>query len=181
MNGKERYNSHKLKNKKENQKYGLFPIILFSKELKMKFNKSIFIQILLYLFCIRITKEEKIFYFGNEIIIKFNGPGKHKFISNTNNIQKICSNNEVIIDNNFISLNNDKNEIKIQIYLTKIYDLNQMFKDCSNITEIDLSNFDSSNINNMFGTFQNCLSLTSINLENFNTSKVKGMQEMFDG
>ena len=181
MNGKERYNSHKLKNKKENQKYGLFPITLFSKELKMKFNKSIFIQILLYLFCIRITKEEKIFYCGNEIIIMFNGPGKHKFISNPDNIQKICSNNEVIIDNNFISLNNDKNEIKIQFDLAKVYNLNQMFKDCSNLSEIDLSNFDSSNINNMIGTFQNCLSLTSINLENFNTSKVEGMKEMFDG
>ena len=47
--------------------------------------------------------------------------------------------------------------------------------DLKNITEIDFSNFDTSEVNGMTEMFSGCTSLTSINFENFNTSKVNDM------
>ena len=54
-----------------------------------------------------------------------------------------------------------------------------MFYKCSNITEIDLSNFNTSYINNMESMFSDCTLLSSLNLSNFDTSKVKWMNFMF--
>ena len=56
-----------------------------------------------------------------------------------------------------------------------------MFRECSDITEIDLSNFDTSNVENMQLMFYGCSSLTSLNLSNFNTSRVTWMDAMFYG
>ena len=60
-----------------------------------------------------------------------------------------------------------------------ITDMNNMFASCSNLTSIDLSGFDSSNVTNMYDMFADCPNLTSINLSSFNTSKVKDMSYMF--
>ena len=54
-----------------------------------------------------------------------------------------------------------------------------MFRQCKDITEFDFSNFDTSNVENMYCMFQSCSSLTSLNLSNFNTTKVKDMSGMF--
>ena len=54
-----------------------------------------------------------------------------------------------------------------------------MFYDCSNITEIDLSNFDTSKVEKMDYMFHGCSSLTSLDLTNFETSKVTTMDYMF--
>ena len=54
-----------------------------------------------------------------------------------------------------------------------------MFEDCSSITEIDLSHFDSSEVTSMKSMFLKCSSLISLNLSNFNTSKVENMNNMF--
>ena len=56
-----------------------------------------------------------------------------------------------------------------------------MFFQCSDITEIDLSNFNTSKVNNMIGMFNGCSSLTSLNLSNFDTSRVEKMNVMFCG
>jgi surface protein len=50
-----------------------------------------------------------------------------------------------------------------------------MFNQCSSLTSLDLSNFNTSNVNNMSGMFSQCSSLTSLDLSNFNTSNVKDM------
>ena len=55
-----------------------------------------------------------------------------------------------------------------------------MFYKCSNITEIDLSNFNTSQVILMNSMFSYCSSLTSLNFSNFNTSKVTYMQGMFN-
>ncbi len=56
----------------------------------------------------------------------------------------------------------------------------KMFDYCSNITEIDFTNFDVSNVTNMFGMFDSCSNLISINLgDNFDTSNVTNMVGMF--
>ena len=56
-----------------------------------------------------------------------------------------------------------------------------MFYICSSLTSINLSSFDTQNVNNMRGMFYNCSSLTSINLSNFNTQNVKDMNMLFYG
>ena len=54
-----------------------------------------------------------------------------------------------------------------------------MFNSCSNITSIDLSNFDTSKVDNMGFMLSGCSKLTSLDLSNFNTSNVKYMGGMF--
>ena len=54
-----------------------------------------------------------------------------------------------------------------------------MFYQCSNITEIDLSKFDTSKVENMYQMFEGCSQLSSIDLSNFNTSNVETMHRMF--
>ena len=55
-----------------------------------------------------------------------------------------------------------------------------MFIGCSNISEIDMSNFDTSSVTAMSSMFQGGKLLTSIKLENVKTSQVKLMYRMFE-
>ena len=54
-----------------------------------------------------------------------------------------------------------------------------MFHGCNDITEIDLSKFDTSLVTDMSTMFCDCGSLSSLNLSNFNTSLVTNMWGMF--
>ena len=54
-----------------------------------------------------------------------------------------------------------------------------MFKDMTNIKEIDLSNFDASKVTTMEGMFENCQNLEIIIFGNINTSKVELMNALF--
>ena len=56
---------------------------------------------------------------------------------------------------------------------------NYMFDDCSSLTNIDLSNFNTQNVIDMKNMFSNCSSLININLCNFNTQNVNCMSNMF--
>ena len=55
-----------------------------------------------------------------------------------------------------------------------------MFYDCSSLTGLDVSNFDTSNVTSMSCMFEGCSNLTSLNLSNFNTSNVTSMSCMFE-
>lgn len=54
-----------------------------------------------------------------------------------------------------------------------------MFYELSNLTSIDLSNFDTSKITDTSSMFYNCTNLVSINLFNFDTSNIIAMGSMF--
>lgn len=54
-----------------------------------------------------------------------------------------------------------------------------MFIDCHALTALDLSAFDTSNVEDMSEMFLRCNGLTSLDLSNFNTSKVESMFGMF--
>ena len=56
-----------------------------------------------------------------------------------------------------------------------------MFRGCSSLFNINLSNFNTSNVTNMGCLFSECSSLTYINLFNFNTDNVTNMNSMFYG
>ena len=64
---------------------------------------------------------------------------------------------------------------------SKVTNMFCMFYNCKNLTSLDVSNFDTSNVKNMCGMFQGCNNLTSLDVSNFNTSKVTIMQSMFNG
>ena len=55
-----------------------------------------------------------------------------------------------------------------------------MFEGITSIIEIDLSNFDSSRVTNMYRMFSDCINLQKISLGNMNTSSVKNMGELFN-
>ena len=54
-----------------------------------------------------------------------------------------------------------------------------MFCNCESINSLNLSNFDTSKVNNMSSLFSGCSSLTSLDLSNFNTSQAENMNNMF--
>ena len=56
-----------------------------------------------------------------------------------------------------------------------------MFRRCYNITEFNLSNFDTSQVTSTGGMFLYCSSLTSLDVSNFNTSQLVDVNCMFQG
>ena len=64
---------------------------------------------------------------------------------------------------------------------SEVLNLHHLFRGCSLLTSLDLSNFDTSKVTTMFCMFKGCSSLTSLNLSNFDTSKVTNMFSMFEG
>lgn len=56
-----------------------------------------------------------------------------------------------------------------------------MFRDCSQLTNLDLHKLDTSKVTNMSNMFLLCVALTSIDTNGFDTSKVTNMYNMFSG
>ena len=56
-----------------------------------------------------------------------------------------------------------------------------MFYNCSSLTSLNLSNFNTNNVTNMSYMFYKCFSLKELNLTNFNTNNVTNMSFMFFG
>ena len=56
-----------------------------------------------------------------------------------------------------------------------------MFRNCSALTSLDVSKFNTVNVTNMGRMFSNCSALTSLDVTNFNTEKVTYMVYMFSG
>ena len=105
-----------------------------------------------------------------------------KKYENENEIKENC---ELIIDYKkvpfnyvwqFSSIGTHYIQYKFKKPLTKS---NFLFYKCKYLTEIDLSNFDTKNINNMENMFDGCSSLKKINLTNINTRNVLSMFGMF--
>ena len=104
---------------------------------------------------------------------------------------------------NAVNIDDEKSDYEIKLWLDptdktayyyteseKVYlnaDSSEMFfpgfngQKIKNILELDLSNFDTSQVTNMFAMFSRMSNLTSLNLSSFDTSKVTGMIGMFFG
>ncbi|MFI3620078.1 BspA family leucine-rich repeat surface protein, partial [Enterococcus avium] len=62
---------------------------------------------------------------------------------------------------------------------SSITDMYAMFSGCKNLTELDLSSFNTQNVENMGYMFEDC-SMTELDLSSFNTQSVKSMRYMID-
>lgn len=76
------------------------------------------------------------------------------------------------------------NIIKIDVSNWDTYNVNDfsmMFTECSNLEEIiGLENFNTSNVTDMSFMFDNCKKLLRIDISNWDVSKVKDIQHMFE-
>ena len=96
---------------------------------------------------------------------------------NNKKINMIRNNNKGIIDFNFRNSGFFPFEIVLPNNITS---LNSFFDECSNIISLDLSNFNSSNVTDMYRMFNKCTRLQYIEgLNKLNTNKVKNMSGMF--
>ena len=155
---------------------------IIRKFLKIVLIKSIIINI----FCRNIISN--LFYYRlSNITLKIKGIGESTLFGNikNHNFKYIDYPNEVIINGerkNIITykyyFSQTDNFVEL-IWYDNINNCKNMFYKCSNISEINLSNFNSSKVTDTSCMFNGCSSLTSLNLSNFITSKVMDMNFMF--
>ena len=62
---------------------------------------------------------------------------------------------------------------------SQVTNMVSMFSDCYDLTSLDVSNFDTSKVTNISSMFNNCHSLTNLDVSKFDTSKVTDMSSMF--
>ena len=62
---------------------------------------------------------------------------------------------------------------------SNVEDMSVMFYTCLDLESLDLSGWDVSNVKNMSGMFIDCTNLKSLDLSGWDTSKVKDMRNMF--
>jgi surface protein len=64
---------------------------------------------------------------------------------------------------------------------TNVENLFQMFYNCQSLTSLNMNNFNTENVLNMKEMFKNCIELTTLDLSNFDISKVTNMESMLEG
>ena len=105
--------------------------------------------------------------------------------SKYSNEKEIKNNCEIRINGEKIEFSyyhtfNEKGNYKIEyIFKKKIEKINHIFAECNELTNIDLSNFNSQNIKEMNYMFYKCENLTELNLSNFNTENIYNMKYLF--
>ena len=134
------------------------------------------------------------FIIGKEILVSNQYPSityeikkntlnnKIKILGNENiEIKKNCKiylNNKEVRNIDNILFEKEKYEFKVK-YKEPFVNMSHMFYNCSSLTSLNLSNYNTNHIIDMSYMFANCTSLTSLNLSNFNTNNVKIMKFMF--
>ena len=139
----------------------------------------IFIIIFFVSFISACNKDINIYFSEISLIIKgkneqnilsdeFNFEPDHVFVNRilNNRCKKACF------------LNNELNDITL-IYENNLESCSNMFKNLSNILEVDLSKFDTSQVTLMDSMFDGCINLKKITFGNINTSSVENMKMMF--
>ena len=69
--------------------------------------------------------------------------------------------------------------MKENLNTSEVTDMRFMFRNCSNLTTLDVSGFNTSNVTDMSDMFFGCSSLTTLDVSGFNTAKVTDMSYMF--
>ncbi len=69
--------------------------------------------------------------------------------------------------------------ISATVIVSEITNTSYMFRGCSNLVNLDLSELDTSNVTDMSSMFSSCSSLVNLDLSELDTSKVRTMYRMF--
>ena len=119
--------------------------------------------------------------FVSEIHLTIKGKGNQKILNNNFQINP----SEVIVNgyrndscSKICYMSDDLNNITLK-FSVLISSSKIMFKDSTNILQINLSNFDASHIQSMQEMFEGCSKLEAINFGDINTSSVNNMQHLF--
>ena len=94
-------------------------------------------------------------------------------------IEYIFKNNLTKANYLFYGCNNLTNLDLSKFNTQNVTDMSNMFYGCDSLTNLNLSNFNTQNVTNMDNMFNDCKSLTNLNLSNFNTQNVTNMRSMF--
>ena len=121
------------------------------------------------------TDDDDYFYENGKDVTK---PHDNLKELNTNNTLLFINNKQEEYKKFFVPESAGSYEIKLKFNI-KISNCRYMFYGCINLINIDLSNFNTQNVNNMAWMFGYCVNLTNINLTSFNTQNVKNMRGMF--
>ena len=157
------------------------------KNFSYKFH-YLLINIIILLYNIE-SKKIKLSLINNEskIEITFTNRGQNYFLSNNYSGQKPTSvsmtpeNSSCNIESSYCNINKDNLKITLEFDENEpIFSCENMFKGLVNISKIDLSNFNTSQVTNMASMFEGCSNLTKITFGNMNTSNVKDMSGMFN-
>ena len=124
-----------------------------------------------------------LFLKSNQISLKVKGSGTISIINSgfspkPSSYYKVNETNPKTISGSTIEFSNTENEVTL-IFTSSVTTCCSMFKGCSKITEIDLTNFVSDNVRNIDYMFYGYTSLKSIKFGNFKTSKVNHMEYAF--
>ena len=133
------------------------------------------------------NKISLISYKSYKINLKIKDSGIKKIFSNLTFFPYYSYPNKVYINekmqdtvNHSYNLTETNNIIEL-VWDSLINSSYKMFYGCSDIIEMDFSNFNTSNIRDMQWMFKDCSSLISLNLSNFDISKVTSINRMFEG
>ena len=103
------------------------------------------------------------------------------FLENINNITLKFSEQIDSLECMFKGLENIL-EIDLSNFdVSQVTRMQEMFRDCSNLVSVILSNYNTYNLNNISHMFYNCFNLETINFGSINTSSVENMQHSFCG
>ena len=163
-----------------------------------KCSKSIIIDSPLFSFFVYyyilmiLSKEINTFEYVSEINITINGNGNQQILSSKTvggygsgvfnsfpNLTLVNGIPQSGIEKYVYNLVNQTNIITMR-WNYQLKSCRGMFSYLTNIISIDLSNFDSSQVESFECMFDSCTSLISINLTNMNTSSAKNMVGMFE-
>ena len=139
------------------------------------FTNYIIIYLIIIISFIKIILSNNNLYFieskFSNITLKINGTGdKYIFSKNNSDFKREYYPNIIYINGeNMSTISNHYNfkqtdNLVQLIWYNNIDNCSYMFFGCSDIEEIDLSNFDTSNITNMYRMFSDCKSLSLLNL-----------------
>ena len=156
--------------------------------------KYIFINILLYQFCIinslnnfpRNKIRKIIKYHSHEITLKVKGIGIKNILSDSSSFIYPCPSHiylnerlvQDITDCHHMEIKESYSKIKL-MWNNKFDSTKGMFYNCVDITEIDMIQFDTSSVTDMSYMFALCQSLKFLKVDNLNTEKVETFENMF--
>ena len=117
----------------------------------------------------------------SEINLVIEGNGKQKILSDSFSIKpsQVIINgliNDTCYKTCYLEENLNNITIKFNGLITTCA---SMFDGLANIIEIDISNFNTSKVENMYRMFNGCTNLKKITFGNIDTSSVKNMKQLF--